>query len=239
MRISRSSGVQLTLAVLAMAAPLLGSPVGSSAGTTTITFTGKPLLGIDTLTCPSTPSAASLTVAPGKTVNFTNRTGRTATLRVGDSQKKLPDKSLVSVTFAHGPVLLIVQMLPDCLLDLGTHTPMIVTVTAGVPALSPTVGPTIAHPTQAPTVTRSTHPATVPPIRSTATPAPAGSLRVPVTMAPSTGADPDFGPVSALEDPPHASGLLTLLATVGVIGLAMAVLRATVARRSKTAGRRR
>ena len=78
-----------SLAGLVIGAPLLGASLASAA-TTTVTFSGKPLLGLGTLACPSTPSEQSLSVPAGTTVDFVNRTGRTATLWAGDSQKIAP-----------------------------------------------------------------------------------------------------------------------------------------------------
>jgi hypothetical protein len=200
--------LRLAIAGLALAAPLLAT---AAHGTTpTVTFSGVPLLGLN-LSCPSTPSVATLTVPSGSVVDFVNATGRTATLTVGDSRKSLPDESMVPVAFSQGGSV-VVRMLPDCPLDLAVHGEMTVTVAADVVKPSPTPVPTVApHPTA--TATHTTAP-TSPASRSgPASPQPGVAL-------------PTFGPVTGLPEPRHVSGLLTLLAVVGVIGVGAAVVRA-------------
>jgi hypothetical protein len=258
MSLSHRHRVGLLLAGLVIAAPLLASGA-ATAGTTTITFTGTPPLGISTLACPSTPSATSLTVAANTVVDFVNRTGRPATLWAGNSQKVLPDKSLVPVTFGSGPAAVVVQMVPQCSLDLGKHTSMTVTV------LAATAPPTTAPPTTAPptggapvtgptggtvtpragaTDTKSPAPPTIAPTPSTSS-APAGTTSEsksggndndPFAAAATADATKPFiGTVAGPRPARSASGLLTLIATVGVVGVAAAAIRAILAQRANRA----
>jgi hypothetical protein len=206
----------LVLAGLVIVTPLLVSaPAGATADT--VTFTGTPLTG-KLLTCPSTPSQTELTVTAGTVVNFVNRTGRTATLWAGDAEKSLPDQSLVPVTFGGGPASIVVQMLPDCALDLGKHEQMTVKVLA---APHGSFGQTLAaSPPESPgSGAAATHP----------TP----SDNDPFAQAPPDGGTkPIIGTAVAQPESHGASGLLTLIATVGVVGVFAAIIRAIAARRS-------
>jgi hypothetical protein len=246
----------LFLAGAVIAAPLLAGG-GADAGTTTITFSGQPLLGVSTLACPSTPSQSKITVAPNTVIDFVNRTGRPATLWAGDSQKQLPDKSLVPVTFTSGPASVVIQMLPDCSLDLGKHVSMTVTVLA--PGASPTTAPRpdsstgtagpgagksgLPSPRAAATTPRDqVTPSATPSTSSRAiVPAASGSSddSNPFAAAPSVKTDPAksavIGPVAGPRQPRSASGLLTLIATVGVVGVAAAAIRAILAQRANRA----
>jgi hypothetical protein len=242
---------------LVMSAPLLGFGTANAA-TTTVTFSGQPLLGISTLACPSTPSQGTITVTAGTTVDFVNRTGKTATLWAGDSQKDLPDKSLVPVTFTQGPASVVVQMLPKCSLDLGKHIQMTVKV---VPAgAKPTTAPTTraasgsgsgsaatphstsshttsavapsTSPTRTPTPAKSSSAAAV----ATDSSAPSAGDSNPFAAAPAgDAAKPVMGTVAGPAQPRSASGLLTLIATVGVVGVSAAAIRAILAQRASRA----
>jgi len=237
----------LVFAGLVMSAPLLGFGTANAA-TTTITFSGQPLLGISTLACPSTPSQSTIKVTAGMTVNFVNRTGKTATLWAGDSQKDLPDKSLVPVTFTQGPASVIVQMLPKCSLDLGKHVQMTVKVDAAgaKPTNAPTTRaasgsgsaatPRSSHTTSA--IAPSTSPTPTPTKSSPAAVAATdsgtsnGGDNNPFAPAPTSAAKaPIIGSVSPAQ-PRSASGLLTLIATVGVVGVSAAAIRAILAQRA-------
>jgi hypothetical protein len=246
----------LVFAGLVMSAPLLGFGTANAA-TTTITFSGQPLLGISTLACPSSPSQGSITVTAGTTVDFVNRTGKTATLWAGDSQKDLPDKSLVPVTFAQGPADVVVQMLPKCSLDLGKHIQMTVKVVAA--GAKPTTAPTTraasgsgagstatphsshttsaiapsTSPTRTPTPTKSSPAAAV----ATDAGSPSTGDSNPFAPAPTAGdaSKPLIGPVAGPAQPRSASGLLTLIATVGVVGVSAAAIRAILAQRASRA----
>jgi hypothetical protein len=262
MRLSFRHRAGLLLAGAVMSTPFLAA--GSSAGASaTITFSGDPLLGLSTLACPSTPSQASLTVLAGTTVNFVNRTGRTATLWAGDSQKDIPDKSLVPVTFTQGPASVAVQMVPKCSLDLGKHEQMTISVESAAgtapthaPTSKPTVAPTTGssgtgsatapagtHPSFDPSLPQHTLAATVDPTSASASPTPLAAGAGDETIAPdatgddnpfaaaSVNAEPVFGTTRGPAQPHGASGLLTLIATVGVVGVSAAAIRAIVAQR--------
>ena len=252
MRLTNRHRAGLLLAGFVMAAPLFAAP--ASAGTTTITFSGTPPLGLSTLACPSTPSQTSLTVPADSVVNFVNRTGRPATLWAGDSQKVLPDKSLVPVTFGAGPAKVVVQMVPQCSLDLGKHVSMTVTVVAATSAPPPPVGGAPVSGTGAgtprsdgTTAKGQPEPAIPPAPTASATPA-AGANSAstgssdnnPFAPAPTDVAaqsdaavkNPIFGKVAGPKAPRSASGLLTLIATVGVVGVAAAAIRAILAQRA-------
>ncbi len=227
----------LVLAGLVIGAPLVGA-VAAAADTTTITFSGQPLLG-STLSCPSTPSQTTLHVPAGTTVDFVNLTGKPATLWAGDAEKVLPDESLVPVTFNGGPSQVVVQMLPDCSLDLGKHVQMTVYVTAAdgstpVPAVTPTGTPRTGLPSSTDHPTPSAQPTT----SSGAAVAPATSPtndNDPFAAVPAASTDvgkTTFGPAREPAQPSSASGLLTLIATVGVVGVSAAAIRAIVAQRT-------
>ena len=239
MSLSHRLRTGLILAGLVIGAPLLGSGPASAA-MDTITFSGKPLNG-SAQSCPSTPSKIDLTVTAGTTVNFVNRTGRTATLWAGDAEKSLPDQSLVPVTFNGGPSSIVIQMLPDCPLDLGKHVRMTVHVLAAagssVPATSAPGSPTGSTATPR-TGSPSGHDATSPASPS----GPAGAVPTqgssddnnPFAQAPSETeiTKPLIGQAISQPDPSSASGLLTLIATVGVVGVSAAAIRAIVAQRT-------
>ncbi len=256
-------------AALTLAGALIGTPLAAgavaSARAPSVIFSGQPLPGLGTLLCPSTPNVWNLAVSPGTTVDFVNRLGRTATLWVGDSKKSLPDKSLVPVTFAQGPARIVVQMLPDCALDLGSHDQMTVTVRA--PTAHPTAVP--ASPSRAggggsgatspsTSATKPSASAAKPdsePSPATGSPHASTSSRAaaPVpTGGPDTShgaATGDDGPLSPVTEPTiavgdpvlptnpshGASGLLTLIAAVGVVGVSAAVIRAIIAQRTSRA----
>jgi hypothetical protein len=233
----------LILAGLVIAAPLFGSGPASAA-VQTITFTGKPLRG-SALSCPSTPSKTDLTVTAGTIVNFVNRTGRTATLWAGEAEKSLPDESLVPVTFNGGPSSVVIQMLPDCALDLGKHIRMTVhVVAAGSPIPAPSTS-TSGMPSGLPATTAPAHTGSSSGYNGTASPGPSkssGGAAVapkpsdndPFAQAPSTSeiVRPVIGQAVGQTDSSGASGLLTLIATVGVVGVSAAAIRAIVAQRT-------
>ncbi len=234
----------LILVGLSFGAVIAASLVGASAygaDGTTITFSGTPLLG-SALSCPSTPSQTTLHITAGTVVNFVNRTGRQATLWAGDAEKSLPNESLVPVTFNGGPSSVVIQMLPDCSLDLGKHVQMIVYVTAANGATPTPIATPIGG---GPATLKATVPASLTPTTSaqgTAAPSKSAGAVVPKTsstddenpfaQAPASldAQKPTFGSVGTTQ-PDSASGLLTLIATVGVVGVSAAAIRAIVAQR--------
>jgi hypothetical protein len=235
----------LILVGLVMSVPLLGAP--ADADTATITFSGQPLLGA-ALSCPSTPSQTTLTVAAGTVVDFVNRTGRQATLWADDAEKSLPDRSLVPVTFNGGPSseAVVVQMLPDCSLDLGKHIQMTVTVLAQVGAVTPAPTKVSTVPVGGgATATAASHPSSSTTAGRTPGSTPSESKSAgavtgasgdndPFQQAPSQvmAAKPLIGTAIPPAQPRSASGLLTLIATVGVVGVSVAAIRAIVSQRA-------
>lgn len=269
----------LALSGALIVAPLLGM-AEVDASTPTVTFTGAPLLNIGMVSCPSKPSVSTLRVAAGTTVNFADRLGKPATLWAGDSHESLSDGEMVPVTFTSGPAKIVIQMLPNCALDLGTHVQMTVTVTA--PDTSPPGGSAgnggggggggDGTTTKAPGSSGSGRGATVGP--TTKTDHPKDSHKPTPSAAPSTGAavvtsagpgdpgntgssqgagagnDDPFAtptitdtagsvtlgdPVGAISPSNGASGLLTLIATVCVVGVSAAAIRAIIAQRATRA----
>jgi hypothetical protein len=262
MRLSFRHRAGLFLSGVVLSAPLLAAGIGDAASPT-VTFSGEPLLGLSTLACPSTPSQSSLAVPADTTVDFVNRTGRTATLWAGDSQKDIPDKSLVPVTFTRGPASVVVQMVPKCSLDLGKHAQMTVSVrsaTGTAPTPTPTVrptggvtdapgggtGPVASGGTRAsddPSAPAHPSPAVVPTAPGSASPSPLPAGGADASAPDATGddnpfaaapvnAEPVFGTTRGPAAPHSASGLLTLIASVGVVGVSAAALRAIVAQRA-------
>jgi hypothetical protein len=240
----------LVLAGLVMGAPLLASTGAFADTTQTITFSGQPLLGA-ALSCPSTPSVTTLTVTSGTTVDFVNRTGKQATLWAGDAEKSLPDRSLVPVTFNGGSSSVVIQMIPDCALDLGKHVQMTVTVEAPAagntaPAATPTPlpgtgtssGGSRSGTPSSPTTARTSGAG---PAASKSAGAGSGTTGTgsgdnnPFQQQPAStvvAAKPVIGAAVVSSEPRSASGLLTLIATVGVVGVSAAAIRAIVAQRA-------
>ena len=243
------SGVMVTAPLWAMSMAA-GSP-------TIVTFSGQPIL-TGAVFCPSTPSVGSITVAPGATVNFADQLGVAATLYAGDSQTHLTDGQMVPVTFGTGPTIVQMQMVPDCNLDLGTHGTMTVTVTPP-PAGSGTTrgsggagGPTRAA---TPGASRSAQPPANTPKPEHTTPAAqpseggvggvpggptrgagSGALATPGPRETAKSGSVRLGPPVASDEPSRgASGLLTLIATVSLVGVSAAAIRAIVAQRASRA----
>jgi hypothetical protein len=223
-----------------------------------VTFNGQPDVTPTTVSCPSTPDVPQLSVVAGTTVDFVNHLGVVAALSSSDGHENLDDGDMVPVTFninpaSTGPVTVVLEMVPDCTLDVGTHTSITVTVSAPAPTGS-------ATPSAAPSV-RSTNPAGGPAPSASASGKPAHShadhtsgtkhraspspsrSRVPAGSGGGTDEDAlsqsavaagyvTFGdPVDANGSNRGASGLLTLVATVSVGGVTAAAIRAIIAQR--------
>jgi hypothetical protein len=253
-------------AALLLTGALISTPVWATAAAATpptVTFSGHQLLSLGALSCGSTPSVSRITVSPGTTVDFANKLGEGATLWAGDSHKHLNDGEMVPVTFSTGPTSIIMQMLPDCSLDLGTHDQMTVVVTApspntGHPVTNPPAGaagsPTATKsPTGKPSKTKSPKPAKSP----SAAPSPSDSTNPGVATTGGknngqgtqpNGNDDPFAtpppdtdnavigdPVGVADSRHGASGLLTLIATVCVVGVSAAAIRAIIAQRATRA----
>ncbi|HEY7177269.1 MAG TPA: hypothetical protein VH442_20325 [Micromonosporaceae bacterium] len=254
----RRGAVWVAAAALAMA-PVWLLAAAAHASDPVVTFNGQPDVTPTTVSCPSAPDVQQLTVAPGTTVDFVNHLGVAATLSSDDSHQSLDDGDMVPVTFnirpkSTGRVNVVLEMVPDCTLDVGTHTSITVTVSAptptgsAAPSAAPTVRPTTPAGGPAPTASASGKPARSHADHTSGTkhralPSPSRS-RVPAGSG--NGADEDslsqsasvdagyvtFGdPVDANGSNRGASGLLTLVATVSVGGVTAAAIRAIIAQR--------
>jgi hypothetical protein len=255
-------------AALLLAGALISTPVWATAGAATpptVIFSGHQLLSLGALSCSSSPSVSRLTVPAGTTVDFANKLGEGATLWAGDSHKHLNNGEMVPVTFSSGPASIVMQMLPDCSLDLGTHDQMTVAVTAPNPASPPVTSPPAGNGGVAPSPTSGGH-TTGPSGKSTRTKSPKPSKSPSTSPSASSGVaagngdggqgltpkgndDPFATPTAqdtssnvTLGDPigtadtrHGASGLLTLIATVCVVGVTAAAIRAIIAQRATRA----
>jgi hypothetical protein len=145
----------MVILVAFFGAPLVvGAEADASAGGRaggdgqTVTFSGKPEPDGGAAACPSAPSVTHVTTSAGSVVHFVNRTGKPATLWVGDSRTSVPDWSLVPVTFLQGPMSIVVSMVPECPLDVGVHGYVAVRVAAPAPTASssraPALGPAVS-----------------------------------------------------------------------------------------------
>jgi len=244
--------------VMAVAAAIAAAPVwlaaSASGADLVVTFHGQPDITSTTVSCPSRPDVMTLSVPSGTTVKFVNQLGVAATLWSTDSHEDLGAGDMVPVTFTGGAASIVMEMLPKCTLDVGTHVSMTVVVQSASAGSSPAASPNLSGASAAP-------PATPRPSGSVASASPSATGRTSGTKhhaSPSSsrqaavsgagnGGDADpiatgaesrqaayvtFGtPVSA--DSRHgASGLLTLIATVFVGGVSAAVIRAIMAQRS-------
>jgi hypothetical protein len=229
--------------------------VAAHAADQVVTFTGTPEITESTVSCPSTPDRRTLTVNPGETVDFVNKLGIAATLTSSAGHQDLAGGEMVPVTFAAAVAPISIEMLPHCALDVGVHDVLTVTVrppadpsasaSASAPVSSPSSAPSASlGRSNAPTAPKRPGPTKhTPKHRVTATPSqspmipgagnggdadPAGQFAAPEP----TGAVLFGDPISATPTPRGASGLLTLIATVSVGGVAAAVIRAIVAQRA-------
>jgi len=220
-----------------------------------VTFHGQPDMTSSTVSCPSTPDKHFLTVAAGTTVDFVNDLGVAATLWSTDSHESLDlaDGEMIPVTFRTGPATIVMEMLPDCTLDVGTHIPTIVKVTPVEAAASASPAVTSIGPSSMPSASVTAAGASPAKGKHSATGG-SGGAQHGASPSPSSspalianGADDGTGnvlasvptgyvtfgdPVSASHSGRGASGLLTLIATVSVGGVTVAALRAIVAQRS-------
>lgn len=213
--------------------PLLAT--SATAANPTVTFTGKPLLGVaGVLTCPSNPDTSQLTVAAGTAVDVVNATGRTAVLHVGSATATVPDRSSVPVTFNAGPDLP-VTMIPDCRLDMAKHAALTVHIAAAASAPPPTGTP---PPIGTPTPTAATSPvhgaqvfahATIGPHVAAASQHPQVTVPSPPSATSAPPSDSVAGPFTPPDDAPNY--FLTLIAIIIVIGVGWAAIRAVIEHR--------
>lgn len=267
------SGHRPALRVAAAAAALFAaaltvgaSPVHAAPTTPTVEFSGGSVLSL--LVCKSEPSTGSVSVPAESRVNFVNRLGQGATLKVdGKAVSAVQPNQAVPVVFKKGPVN--VAMTFSCGVGVVEQfKPVSVGVTAppaapaadqdgqtGQPAnTSGPAGAAAAAANQAinPTPSgRSTRkPSTNAPgstgeVDETGTePVDPSLLGLDATASPAAGANVDASTPTDervyVEEPVAASGpatnaptgLLALVATVCVVGVGIAAIRAIIAQRS-------
>ncbi|MFI5913873.1 hypothetical protein [Dactylosporangium sp. NPDC051541] len=249
-----------------------------------VEFSGGSVLSL--LVCKSEPSTGNVSVPSDSRVNFVNRLGQNASLKVdGKSVATVQPNQQVPVLFKKGPVE--VAMTFDCGVGVVQQfKPVSVGVTTPPPAAAAPAGPAAQPQAKAaPGTTKTTGPANGPAgaaagaangvitnrsggSRSTKTPtaqagtdgsapaADAGELGTepidPALVDPSAAAAPAMGvdPSAAsaddrvtVEEPVAASGpasngpagLLALVATVCVVGVGIAAIRAIIAQRASRA----
>ncbi|WP_432833463.1 hypothetical protein [Dactylosporangium sp. CA-092794] len=271
------SAVRLAATAAALAAAALtvaAGPVSAAPATPTVEFTGGSVLSL--LVCKSEPSAGDVSVPADSRVNFVNRLGQDAFLKVdGKSVASVPPNQQVPVVFKKGPVE--VAMTFDCGVGVVQQfKPVSVGVTAppAAPAGQSTTGPAKTAPakTQAPpngpagaaagaannvitdrtgAAARGTRTAqgqtAAPAATDTADdlgtePIDPALLDPSATAAPGVGVDPSGAADDrvTVEEPVAASGparngpagLLALVATVCVVGVGIAAIRAIIAQRA-------
>jgi hypothetical protein len=214
--------IRLPFLILLAAAPLFAAPAAGATGN--VIFSGQPLLNLGTLSCPSTPDTGQITVPVGTTISVVNATGKTATLHVGTVAQTVPVGSQVPVTFADiGDAT--VRLIPVCLLDIAVHTSFTVHVIAqpaiSQPATSSAPEATTPQPIApyvgavVPGRTRSTSARTGAVVGHT--PAPHPTLPPPLAVGVAR-------PVVTVDH--GVSGLLTVVALVGIIGVGYCWVRA-------------
>ena len=127
-----------TAAALAAAALTVGASPVSAAGTPTVEFSGGSVLSL--LVCKSQPSAPDVSVPADSRVNFVNRLGQNAFLKVdGQSVATVQPNQQVPVVFKKGPVE--VAMTFDCGVGVVQQfKPVSVGVTASPAGAAPTRG---------------------------------------------------------------------------------------------------
>ena len=253
-------------ALVAVALTVGASPVSAAPATPTVEFTGGSVLSL--LVCKSEPSTGSVSVPADSKVNFVNRLGQDAELRVdGRSVADVPANQQVPVQFKKGPVE--VAMTFECGAGVVQRFDPVSVGVTGEPAAAV---PNAAKP--APTTKAPAPPNNGPagaaagaangvitgktssPARSTKTPraqetpgtdelgtepADPSLLNPSATplageVAPSTPVDDRVlvEPAVMASGPARSgpAGLLALVATVCVVGVGIAAIRAIIAQRS-------
>lgn len=234
------------LAGSAALAVLAGPGAPAHAAPATVEFTGGSVLNM--VVCRSEPSALTLTVPAETRITFVNRLGQPASLKIdGRTVSPVPPNQAVPVMFHYGPVR--VSMPISC--DVGVVEEFKSVTVAVTPKAAPTPVATTGQAASGTggggpsRITRS--PAAAPPdagmlppdgfapsanSSAAGVPGPFGGTNQGVPGASATAADVG-DPVAASGEPVHApSGLLAMVASVLVIGVGVAVLRSTFARRT-------
>ncbi|WP_432982538.1 hypothetical protein [Dactylosporangium sp. CA-233914] len=270
------------MALAAAALTVGASPVSAAPESPTVEFTGGSVLSL--LVCKSQPNTPDVSVPADSRVNFVNRLGQNASLKVdGKAVATVQPNQQVPVVFKKGPVE--VAMTFDCGVGVVQQfKPVSVGVTpaAQAPAAQPATQPAQGQPKAKPGATKTSPPSGPAgaaagaangvisnrgPAGHSSTKAPQGQdgtastgdvdgemgtepidpalLDPSATAAPAIGADPST-PVDdrvTVEEPVAASGparngpagLLALVATVCVVGVGIAAIRAIIAQRSSRA----
>ncbi|MDG6101285.1 hypothetical protein Daura_51280 [Dactylosporangium aurantiacum] len=254
-------------ALFAAALTVGASPVHAAPSTPTVEFSGGSVLSL--LVCKSEPSTGSVSVPAESRVNFVNRLGQGATLKVdGKPVSSVQPNQAVPVVFKKGPVN--VAMTFNCGVGVVEQfKPVSVGVTAPPPA--PAAGQGAGQPGQAGQPASTTGPAGAAAAaanqamnsngRSTRKPSTTTSATTgeaddagtepvdPALLGPDATASPAANPSASadervyVEEPVAASGpatnaptgLLALVATVCVVGVGIAAIRAIIAQRSSRA----
>ncbi|MGI5179908.1 hypothetical protein ACQEVZ_26620 [Dactylosporangium sp. CA-152071] len=253
-------------ALFAAALTVGASPVHAAPSTPTVEFSGGSVLSL--LVCKSEPSAGSVSVPAESRINFVNRLGQGATLKVdGKPVSTVQPNQAVPVVFKKGPVN--VAMTFSCgvgVVEQFKEVSVGVTAPPAAPAANPGAGqggqagrPSSSEgpagaaadaANKAITGTRSTRKPSANASSSTGegTEPVDPSLLGPdatASPAPAAGANPSAStdervyveqPVAATGPATNApTGLLALVATVCVVGVGIAAIRAIIAQRSSRA----
>jgi hypothetical protein len=249
-RVASAAAALLSAALTVGASPAAATPAGGP----TVEFSGGSVLNL--LVCKSEPNAGRVTVPSQARVSFVNRLGQAATLRVdGRPVAQVGANQAVPIVFHAGPVA--VSMTFSCGVGVVEEFKSV-----GVVVTPPVAGdPAAPRPTAGAVVGAAARPASsAPATRTTREPNPRTSAADeattdgtepidPALLGPDTAASTEPGAVAAsagsdnrlLVEPvvpaagtPHnrPAGLLTLIATVCVVGVGIAAIRAIIAQRS-------
>ncbi|WP_238009580.1 hypothetical protein KZZ52_59960 [Dactylosporangium sp. AC04546] len=250
-------------AAIAAASLTLGAgPVSAAPTTPTVEFSGGSVLSL--LVCKSEPSAGTVSVPAESRVNFVNRLGQNATLKVdGKAVSSVQPNQAVPVVFRTGPAVEVAMTFSCGVGVVEQFKPVSVGVTNPPPApvtkQSATTGPagsgggTVTNPTGKASPTgrssrgngqRSTGEQDTAGVTGTE-PVDPSLLGPDATAAPAVGAEPSTPTEDrvTVEQPVAASGparnaptgLLALVATVCAVGVGIAAIRAIIAQRSSRA----
>jgi len=233
--LSRTRTVALALAVAA--GPLL-APGVAMAASPTVTFNGNCAIG--GLGASSQPDVGAISVPAGTTVMFVNHLQKTAKLLVnGQERAKVEPDFQIGVAF-QGPAS--VSMAPTCLLGSGSVGSVEVAVaseSAGPSGPVPSGGgsPSRGRASSRPSASSSRTPGQPSATPSGATPSASDDPSGGLGLADPSGApsDPAVAVGAATPAVPgrHGpAGLLALIATVCVIGVSIAFIRAIIAQRA-------
>jgi hypothetical protein len=220
----------------------------------TITFSGGSVLSL--LVCKSEPSVSRVSVPAESRVTFVNRLGQPATLTIdGEATKKIGADQAVPVVFHRGPVT--VGMTFDCgvgvveefqAVSVAVTPPPAEGSPGNLPAAGANATPTRstgtatgAQPQRRPSTREDSDPEADPEDEADAVPMGTASAEPPAAGPPvvSTSAAPAVAlePIVPADAPARrgAAGLLALVASVCVVGVGIAAIRAIMAQRTSRA----